>query len=232
MQSLPLALLESLSCLHTHTHHTGSCGGSLYSRGREVLTSPNYPAPYPPNLNCVWTITAGQDQIIQLNFSYLSLEPGYDELTVYDGFCCDTSKVLERLSGSLEPRLSSSVSSLAVPFRTASDKTLDESLGTSAQGGLLAPSQGGHPAPSQGGLPAPSQGGHPAPSQGGLPAPSQGGHPAPSQGGLPAPSQGGHPAPSQGGHPAYQSHISDLETNISQPSMPCSCIDNKYHGRG
>ena len=38
------------------------------------MQSPNYPNPYPHNVNCTWTITAPADEVITVTFSDLRLE--------------------------------------------------------------------------------------------------------------------------------------------------------------
>ncbi|NXE55026.1 MFRP protein, partial [Casuarius casuarius] len=52
-----------------------ACGGTL--RGPEgTFSSPNYPAPYPPNALCVWRIEVGQGLAIQLRMEAFSGEAG------------------------------------------------------------------------------------------------------------------------------------------------------------
>ncbi|XP_046885840.1 deleted in malignant brain tumors 1 protein-like [Hypomesus transpacificus] len=83
------------------------CGGSLLgSRGK--FNSPNYPGNYPNNAYCVWYIqTSGGNQVIQLDFPFVSLEKSsncqYDAISVYDG-----SSTRGRLLGKLCDRQSSS----------------------------------------------------------------------------------------------------------------------------
>ncbi|XP_068686699.1 bone morphogenetic protein 1-like [Montipora foliosa] len=60
-----------------------SCAHSLtYLQGN--FSSPNYPASYPLNLNCIWYITATQGSHIYLQFSYFSL--GYGGEDCWSGY--------------------------------------------------------------------------------------------------------------------------------------------------
>lgn len=65
-----------------------------------TITSPNYPANYLHNLNCVWYITAEDGQFVQFDLYDLHLENKYDTLKVYDGSrCVDESNVVEEFTG-------------------------------------------------------------------------------------------------------------------------------------
>ncbi|KAM4028087.1 cubilin isoform 1-T1 [Anomaloglossus baeobatrachus] len=87
-----------------------ACGGTIYvtdSNPNGFVTSPNYPSPYPPNTDCVWTIIVPNGEAVQINFqdqfyieasnncssSYLELRDGADS----------SSRVLARLCGSSLP---------------------------------------------------------------------------------------------------------------------------------
>ncbi len=43
------------------------CGGHLYMESG-AFNSPNYPDVYPPNVECVWTITSSPGNRLQLSF--------------------------------------------------------------------------------------------------------------------------------------------------------------------
>ncbi|XP_060106897.1 membrane frizzled-related protein [Heteronotia binoei] len=65
---------------------TPSCGGIL--RGPEgSFSSPNYPAPYPPDILCTWHIQGPQETVIQLRVETLDIENSisclYDRLEIY-----------------------------------------------------------------------------------------------------------------------------------------------------
>ena len=42
-----------------------------------LITSPNFPNPYPPNSNCTWIITAADDAEIQLSLKGHKLKQKY-----------------------------------------------------------------------------------------------------------------------------------------------------------
>ncbi|KAK3892747.1 hypothetical protein Pcinc_003437 [Petrolisthes cinctipes] len=52
---------------------TSACGGDLTSASGELAT-PHYPEPYPTNIECVWTISAGPGNRLQLNFIEFDIE--------------------------------------------------------------------------------------------------------------------------------------------------------------
>ncbi|XP_015260969.1 PREDICTED: membrane frizzled-related protein, partial [Gekko japonicus] len=63
-----------------------ACGGILH--GPEgSFSSPNYPAPYPPNILCTWHIRGTQGTVIQLQVETLDIENSisclYDRLEIY-----------------------------------------------------------------------------------------------------------------------------------------------------
>lgn len=79
--------------------YTGSCGGNNFFLNSGTILSPSYPANYPPNLCCVWTITAEAAQFIVLDIWYLHLENKYDTLKVYDGPCNNELNLVEEFTG-------------------------------------------------------------------------------------------------------------------------------------
>nr|XP_056716834.1 membrane frizzled-related protein [Euleptes europaea] len=63
-----------------------SCGGILQGP-KGFFSSPNYPAPYPPNILCTWHIQGTQGTLIQLKVETLDIENSvsclYDRLEIY-----------------------------------------------------------------------------------------------------------------------------------------------------
>ncbi|KYO37624.1 membrane frizzled-related protein isoform A [Alligator mississippiensis] len=98
-----------------------ACGGTL--RGREgSFSSPNYPAPYPPNALCVWHIWVPPELAVQLKVEALSVEGTatclFDHLELYeepDDEGTGTGAV--RFCGSVAPpTLNTNTSRLRVTF--------------------------------------------------------------------------------------------------------------------
>ncbi|XP_059898687.1 LOW QUALITY PROTEIN: CUB and sushi domain-containing protein 1 [Gadus macrocephalus] len=108
---------KSISCLRVTDSYVGwsddrpicrapMCGGQL--RGPSgVITSPNYPVQYDNNANCTWIITAtDMTKVPPFSLRTLTLERGYDTLTVGDGDVVgDQKTVLYLLSGTSTPDL-------------------------------------------------------------------------------------------------------------------------------
>uniref|UniRef100_A0A672HTS6 Cubilin (intrinsic factor-cobalamin receptor) n=1 Tax=Salarias fasciatus TaxID=181472 RepID=A0A672HTS6_SALFA len=57
----------------TYTASTSSCGGDLVME-TGAFNSPNYPSPYPPNVECVWTIRSSPGNRFQLSFITFHLQ--------------------------------------------------------------------------------------------------------------------------------------------------------------
>uniref|UniRef100_A0A3Q3W0B5 Cubilin n=1 Tax=Mola mola TaxID=94237 RepID=A0A3Q3W0B5_MOLML len=57
----------------TYSASTSSCGGDLVMESG-AFNSPNYPDPYPPNVECVWTIRSSPGNRIQLSFIVFQLQ--------------------------------------------------------------------------------------------------------------------------------------------------------------
>ncbi|XP_037091349.1 CUB domain-containing protein 2-like [Pollicipes pollicipes] len=53
------------------------CGGTYHTISG-VLTSPNFPGPYPPSKECTWIIEAPQNQQIMLNVSHFGMEDHFE----------------------------------------------------------------------------------------------------------------------------------------------------------
>ncbi|KAM9466666.1 CUB and zona pellucida-like domain-containing protein 1 [Clarias gariepinus] len=60
------------------------CGGYL-TAPRGVFFSPNYPNHYPNNARCTWTLSAGELQVVSINFMFVDLESCCDFVRLYDG---------------------------------------------------------------------------------------------------------------------------------------------------
>lgn len=50
-----------------------------------TIQSPGFPYGYPNYANCTWTITAKEQNRVQLVFQSFALEEDFDVLSVYDG---------------------------------------------------------------------------------------------------------------------------------------------------
>ncbi|CAB1340813.1 unnamed protein product [Coregonus sp. 'balchen'] len=61
----------------TYTGSTSSCGGDLIME-TGAFNSPNYPDAYPPNVECVWTITSSPGNRLQLSFIMFQLQQSSD----------------------------------------------------------------------------------------------------------------------------------------------------------
>lgn len=66
MNSEWLTLLGFSLCFNFYLFFSG-CGGYLHT-SRGVITSPNYPQNYSPNLNCSWHVVVATGSIIAVHF--------------------------------------------------------------------------------------------------------------------------------------------------------------------
>ncbi|KAI4871253.1 hypothetical protein NFI96_019773 [Prochilodus magdalenae] len=57
----------------TYMASTSGCGGNLHMESG-AFNSPNYPAAYPPNIECVWTIISSPGNRLQLSFIQFELQ--------------------------------------------------------------------------------------------------------------------------------------------------------------
>ncbi|KAF4095682.1 cubilin isoform X1 [Onychostoma macrolepis] len=86
----------------TYMASTSGCGGHLYMESG-AFNSPNYPDVYPPNVECVWTITSSPGNRLQLSFimfqlqqssdcstDYLEVREGHSTGTLVGRFCGDS----------------------------------------------------------------------------------------------------------------------------------------------
>ncbi|XP_028288640.1 cubilin [Parambassis ranga] len=99
------------------------CGGML-TTASGGFSSPNYPLPYHPNIECYWNIRTSQGSQLILSFSDFHLESSstcsFDYLAIHDG---NSSSALElaRLCGNVQPSpINSSRNELFVKLRTDS----------------------------------------------------------------------------------------------------------------
>lgn len=88
----------------TYTASTSSCGGDMVME-TGAFNSPNYPDPYPPNTECVWTIRSSPGNHLQLSFVMFHLQdaPGCsnDYLEIREG--SSTGHLVGRFCGSSLP---------------------------------------------------------------------------------------------------------------------------------
>ncbi|KAM9333329.1 LOW QUALITY PROTEIN: cubilin [Pholidichthys leucotaenia] len=108
------------------------CGGVLTTHSGG-LSSPNYPLPYHPNIECYWSIRTSQGSLLRLSFSDFHLETttscSYDYLAVYDGNSSSASELAKLCGSQLPNPINSSSNELYIKLRT------DNSIST---GGFLA----------------------------------------------------------------------------------------------
>ncbi|XP_071094881.1 scavenger receptor cysteine-rich domain-containing protein DMBT1-like [Haliotis cracherodii] len=89
------------------------CGGD-YTGSSGSLSSPNYPSNYGNNLNCVYTIDAGET-LITLVFEDFSTQDRYDVVRVYDA----SNNILALLSGDRRGYIVQSAAYYRVMFTTS-----------------------------------------------------------------------------------------------------------------
>ncbi|XP_062894970.1 procollagen C-endopeptidase enhancer 2-like [Mobula hypostoma] len=81
------------------------CGGQL-SGNQGHVASESFPAAYPPNSNCSWTITVSPGQVVHLSFRHLDLESNptcrYDHVSIYNGQSPSAER-LGRFCGTIRP---------------------------------------------------------------------------------------------------------------------------------
>nr|XP_005988168.1 PREDICTED: membrane frizzled-related protein [Latimeria chalumnae] len=119
------------------------CGATL--EGNEgSLSSPNYPASYPPNLRCVWWIQVGAGFVIQFKIDSLSLEGAmpclFDSVELYEeSDVGNTSHRIAKFCGNVvPPTINTNTSRLRVVF--ASDSSVAAS-GFTAQYRAIPPTE-------------------------------------------------------------------------------------------
>ncbi|XP_064190205.1 cubilin [Anguilla rostrata] len=88
----------------TYSASTSGCGGDLHMESG-AFNSPNFPGAYPPNVECVWTMTSSPGNRLQLSFITFQLQPSSgcssDFLEVREGN--STGHLVGRFCGSSLP---------------------------------------------------------------------------------------------------------------------------------
>ncbi len=125
---LPNLLLKIIK----HIHFFAGCGGSLSINDPQVvgnLSSPNYPANYPVNVECVWTLNVPTGDTIEFVFVDFDIEAhsscNWDYVELLDGGSVSSSS-LGKFCGSSLPRIRRYVSAgnqLVVKMRSDSSQT-------------------------------------------------------------------------------------------------------------
>ncbi|XP_078129890.1 scavenger receptor cysteine-rich domain-containing protein DMBT1-like [Sander vitreus] len=114
-------LLVLCSVIASHRVQGIRCGSQFHG-SRGTFYSPNYPGPYPPNVDCIWNITPGS-RIVQLDFPIVNIEYhstcGYDAIYVYDGPSI-SYRLLGKVCGTTNTTFHSTGTSLTVRFKSDS----------------------------------------------------------------------------------------------------------------
>ncbi|TWW71481.1 Cubilin 460 kDa receptor, partial [Takifugu flavidus] len=109
----------------TYSASTSSCGGDLVMENG-AFNSPNYPDPYPPNVECVWTIRSSPGNRLQLSFIEFSLHGGSacqnDFLEIREGN--STGPLVGCFSGSALPTNYTSVTGHILWIKFVSDASV------------------------------------------------------------------------------------------------------------
>ncbi|XP_059183305.1 cubilin [Centropristis striata] len=97
------------------------CGGML-TTASGGFSSPNYPLPYHPNVECYWTIRTSQGSQLHLSFPDFHLESSstcsFDYLAVYDGNSSSAPELARLCGAQLPSTINSSSNQLFVKLRT------------------------------------------------------------------------------------------------------------------
>jgi len=68
-----------------HLLFTAPCGQNFTNQETGVLQSPGYPQHYLNNLNCMWVITAGVNDVIRINLnSNVNLDCPRDNIGIFN----------------------------------------------------------------------------------------------------------------------------------------------------
>ncbi|XP_056155801.1 cubilin [Lampris incognitus] len=109
----------------THSGSTSSCGGDLVME-TGAFNSPNYPDAYPPNVECVWTITSSPGNRLQLSFIMFHLQVsdgcGHDYLEIREGN--STGHLVGRFCGNSLPSNYTSIIGHILWIKFRSDTTV------------------------------------------------------------------------------------------------------------
>jgi len=103
---LPTGISPAYSKTDRH-QSSSACGGVLTGEKGEI-SSPNYPAFYPPNSDCIWVIKPASGRPVQLSFKSFNLEAesrcGYDFVELRDGESRQSTR-LGKFCGSTLPNM-------------------------------------------------------------------------------------------------------------------------------
>ncbi|XP_062284242.1 CUB domain-containing protein 2 [Scomber scombrus] len=82
------------------------CGGILSAPSGNI-SSPNFPGPYPHNIDCSWLIVVAEGSSILLTFNHFELEYhancAYDYIKIYNGISEDEGNLLGTFCGDISP---------------------------------------------------------------------------------------------------------------------------------
>ncbi|XP_067879676.1 procollagen C-endopeptidase enhancer 2-like [Heterodontus francisci] len=107
---IPLALLLTPVLVKSQqstnvTRPVFPCGGQIVSE-QGYVASEGFPALYPPNKKCSWTITVPPGRVVILSFRHMDLETDpicrYDHINIYNGNAASAEK-LGRFCGTFRP---------------------------------------------------------------------------------------------------------------------------------
>ncbi|XP_046548819.1 deleted in malignant brain tumors 1 protein-like [Haliotis rubra] len=101
-----------------------SCGENLVaSSTSKNATSPGYPASYPSTTNCVWTISAAnQESKVRVTFLEVEIPDGYDVVKVYDGNST-SGYLMGQVSGTDKPTFTGQETSLTMELTATANAT-------------------------------------------------------------------------------------------------------------
>ncbi|XP_058153894.1 cubilin [Dasypus novemcinctus] len=113
-----------------HARFSQACGGLLLTSSSDTLSSPLYPAKYPYNQNCSWTLQAQPPfSHITVSFSHFDLESSpacsHDYLEVLDGSSEDAPLRGRFCGPSMPPPLTSFSHALTLRFVSDSSRNLE-----------------------------------------------------------------------------------------------------------
>lgn len=82
------------------------CGGILSAPSGNI-SSPNFPGPYPYNIDCSWLIVVAEGSSVLLTFHHFELEYhancDYDYIKIYNGIAEDEGNLLGIFCGDISP---------------------------------------------------------------------------------------------------------------------------------
>nr|XP_034994296.1 deleted in malignant brain tumors 1 protein-like isoform X3 [Zootoca vivipara] len=98
-----------------------SCGSSYLPYGSGSFSTPFYPAHYPNNANCVWTINTWNGSLINLTIASIEAQCPFDYIEIYDGYIY--SRFLGRFCNGSHRTFFSTSNVLTVVFHSDSSIT-------------------------------------------------------------------------------------------------------------